>query len=50
MVGDRPAGRRTRAQVDFQGCAKIAKDGIVGPNTWRELDDHITDTSSDYAC
>ncbi|MFE2918344.1 peptidoglycan-binding protein [Kitasatospora indigofera] len=50
VVDGKFGGLTYNAVVKFQGCAHLTKDGIVGPNTWRELNAHITDTSSDYVC
>ncbi|GAA5043939.1 peptidoglycan-binding domain-containing protein [Streptomyces similanensis] len=39
------------AVVKFQGCAGLAQDGIVGPKTWKELDNWSTwDTSGFWIC
>ncbi|MEU1290296.1 peptidoglycan-binding domain-containing protein [Kitasatospora sp. NPDC005856] len=42
-------GDGTLADVKkFQGCVGLAKDGLVGPNTWAQLDKWTA--SSSYAC
>ncbi|MFI2640358.1 peptidoglycan-binding protein [Streptomyces sp. NPDC018610] len=52
LAEDGAFGRLTRnAVVKFQGCAGLAQDGIVGPKTWKELDNWSTwDTSGFWIC
>ncbi|MCH0557496.1 MULTISPECIES: peptidoglycan-binding protein [unclassified Streptomyces] len=44
-------GLTYNAVVKFQGCAGLAKDGIVGPKTWRQLDNWSDwDTKAFWIC